>query len=306
MNSDVQNQQNLHRLKHISPLRYPGGKAALADFLAHTLALNNLNGCSYFEPLAGGAGAALLLLLKGVIAELHLNDLDPRIVAFWKAVFNESERFAEAILTVPVNIAEWRRQSEICLQADSSKTFELGFATFYLNRCNRSGVITGAAPIGGYSQESNWKIDARFYREQLSTRVCVLADLRDQIHVTGMDAQDFLVQQLPRGHKRQNVFVYLDPPYYANGRRLYMNSYDDRDHRNLSYYLRRQRILKWVASYDDSEYIRRLYASCQVFDNILQYSLQRKRLAKELLIAPSHVRLPSSIDPRGDVALSVA
>ena len=293
-------------MKHFSPLRYPGGKAALADFLAQTMALNNLYGCSYFEPFAGGAGAALRLLLKGVVSELHLNDLDPRIVAFWKAVLNESERFAEAILTVPVNIAEWRRQSEICLQADSTKTFELGFATFYLNRCNRSGVITGAAPIGGYAQEGHWRIDARFYREQLSTRVCVLAGLRDQIHVTGMDVQDFLVQHLPCGHKRKNVFVYLDPPYYANGRRLYMNSYEDRDHRNLSYYLRRQSILKWVASYDDTDFIRKLYASCHIFDNILQYSLQRKRQARELLIAPYHVRLPDVIDPRRDVALPVA
>lgn len=262
--------------------------------------LNELKGCSYFEPFAGGAGAALRLLFEDVVSELHLNDLDPRIFTFWKAVLNESERFAEAILTVPVNIEEWRRQSEICYQGDSTNTFELGFATFYLNRCNRSGVITGAAPIGGYAQKGDWKINCRFYREQLATRVVALSGVRDQIYVTGMDARDFLVKLLPQGHKRRKIFVYLDPPYYGKGSRLYMNSYQDSDHRSLSHYLRRQRILKWVASYDDADFIRELYSSCSIFDNTLQYSLQRKRRVRELLIAPSQVLLPETIDLHSD------
>ena len=141
--------QTGRKLKHVSPLRYPGGKAALADFLARTIASNGLSTPRYFEPFAGGAGAALRLLHDDVVSEIHLNDLDPRITAFWKAVLEDSDRFAEKILNVPVTVEEWRRQSAVCQEADASKPFELGFASFYLNRCNRSGVITGAAPIGG-------------------------------------------------------------------------------------------------------------------------------------------------------------
>ena len=130
VSEDTQGQQGGHGLRHVSPLRYPGGKTALADFLARTIESNDLSGCSYFEPFAGGAGAALCLLLRGVVSEVYLNDLDPRIFAFWKAVLDESDRFAETILHVPVNLKEWRRQSAICRRADVARRFELGFATF--------------------------------------------------------------------------------------------------------------------------------------------------------------------------------
>ncbi len=291
------------RLKHVSPLRYPGGKAALADFLAQTLKLNKLHGCKFYEPFAGGAGAALRLLLDGVISELYLNDLDPCIAAFWTAALNESERFAEAILTVPVNTREWFKQREISRNLEHSSTFELGFAAFYLNRCNRSGVIVGAAPIGGYAQNGRWKIGARFYREQLAKRIRTIASMRNQIHITGLDAQDFLAEYLPSGFDRKGPFVYLDPPYNSMGDRLYMNSYTEEDHRSLAKYIQEQNDLWWAMSYDDTELIRGLYSSCEISDNFLQYSLHRKRKVKELLIAPQHVRLPQSTDKQFGTAL---
>ena len=83
----------------------------------------DLSRCSYFEPYAGGAGAALRLLREGVVSELRLNDLDHRITAFWQAVLNEPQRFADAILSVPLSIAEWRRQRHICLCTGTSKPF---------------------------------------------------------------------------------------------------------------------------------------------------------------------------------------
>lgn len=288
----VNNRTLANELEHLSPLRYPGGKAALADFLAQTIASNGLSNPSYFEPFAGGAGAALRLLSDDVVSDVHLNDLDPRITAFWRAMLAESERFAEKILDVPVTVEEWRKQWRVCQDSDASKPFELGFATFYLNRCNRSGVITGAAPIGGYAQEGKWKIGARFYRDSLAERVRALGDMSDRIHVTGLEAGDFLVEHLPRGRARDRVFVYLDPPYYGKGRRLYLNSYESKDHKRLATYMQRQKRLKWMASYDNSDFIRGLYGSCNISENSLRYSLQRNRKAQELLIAPTYLRRP--------------
>ena len=278
-----------------SPLRYPGGKALLAGFLARTINLNNLSGCSYFEPFAGGAGAALRLLREGVVAELHLNDLDPRITAFWSAALSEPERFAEAIMSVPMTIEEWKRQQQVCTLAKHSKTFELGFSAFYLNRCNRSGILLGAAPIGGYAQEGKWKIDARFYRESLAERILAIGRRREQIHVTNVDAREFLVRRLLSRNERNPVFAYLDPPYYSNGNRLYMNFYNDQNHRELARYIQEQDGLKWVMSYDDTDFIRNLYATCEISSLSLKYSLQRRRKAQELLIAPSHVLHPDSV-----------
>ena len=247
-----------------SPLRYPGGKASLAAFLARTIELNGLSGCSYLEPFAGGAGAALRLLREGVVSEIHLNDLDPHIVSFWRAVLDEPERFAEAILSVPLNIAEWKRQQEIFQLADFTNPFEVGFATFYLNRCNRSGIIIGAAPIGGYEQAGMWKIDARFYKDSLAKRVLAIGRRKDEIYITNMDALDFLTERFSGSQGPRAVFAYLDPPYYSNGRRLYTNSYDDDDHTALAQYVQCRENLKWVMSYDDTDFIRNLYATSKI------------------------------------------
>ena len=279
-------------MKHISPLRYPGGKSALAGYLSSTIQSNGLKGCQYYEPFAGGAGAGLQLLLSGVAVELHLNDLDPRISSFWNAALTETERFQQAILTTPINVLEWRKHSDVVRQCDVSKTFELGFATFFLNRCNRSGVISGAAPIGGYAQAGAWKLDARFYRQRLAARIGTLAEYCDAIHITNMEAREFLKSQLPRGRERNNVFVYLDPPYYSKGSRLYLNYYTDNDHRQLASYMRRYTATAWIMSYDECPFIRDLYSFCRLVLNELKYSLQNKQTVKELLIAPGHVRLP--------------
>ena len=161
-------------MRYDSPLRYPGGKASLASFLRRTIEMNDLHGCTYFEPFAGGAGAALRLLREKVVSEVRINDLDVRIIAFWNAVLGERERFVEAILTVPLSVAEWQKQREIYRRGDTSKSFDLGFATFYLNRCNRSGVLFRAAPIGGREQSGKWRIDARFNRAALAERVVAI------------------------------------------------------------------------------------------------------------------------------------
>ena len=282
-------------LKHVSPLRYPGGKSSLATFLAATIESIGLSGCRYYEPFAGGAGAGLNLLMSGVASELHLNDFDPCITAFWRAVLTESDRFEEAILTVPITVEEWYRQCEIVKQRDSSNTFGLGFATFFLNRCNRSGVIKGAAPIGGYSQEGLWKIDARFYRERLAERVRTIVGFRDAICITTMEAKDFLEARVIRKGET-NAFVYLDPPYYSKGSRLYMNAYTDSDHRNLAKYIKGWQTVPWLVSYDNCEFIKELYTSCNIYSNTVQYSLQRKQVVQELLIAPSYVRLQEVIN----------
>ncbi len=278
--------------RHVSPLRYPGGKASLSGFLTETIELNGLVGCSYYEPFAGGAGAALRLLMEDVVSEVHLNDVDPRIFAFWNAALCDTERFVDAILTTPVTIEEWYKQRAICQGGLANGGFELGFATFYLNRCNRSGVISGAAPMGGFAQLGQWKIDARFHRTRLADRIQNLSNYADRIHVSDLDAHEFLVGIFPPDRRLDECFAYLDPPYYGQGNRLYFNTYDDEGHEMIADSMVRQNVLPWLISYDDSEFIRRLYRSCQVSDLSVRYSLQTKRRARELLIAPPHVRLP--------------
>jgi DNA adenine methylase len=277
-----------------SPLRYPGGKACLARLLEDVIDLNDLRGGSYFEPYAGGAGAGLELLHVDAVSDIWINDADPRIGAFWRAVLHETDRFAEEIMKVPLTIEEWRQQAERCTRPDPSNSFITGFAAFYMNRCNRSGVLSGAGPIGGYAQSGKWRLDVRFNREALARRILSVGSLRARIHTSCLDAIKFLQTKLPRGNARQQVLVFLDPPYVNKGQRLYLNSYDASDHATLSRYLGRQQSLPWVMSYDDTDLIRQLYRTHRIAHLPIRYSLQDKRQARELFIASERVVLPKS------------
>lgn len=280
-------------MKSISPLRYPGGKASLAGFLEDVIDLNDLRGCSYYEPYAGGAGAALTLLKRGSVSSICINDADRRIYSFWQSILSETSRFVDDIFTTPINIETWKQQKAICETPSEYSLYKVGFSTFFLNRCNRSGVLIGAGPIGGLLQDGKWRIDARFNREGLAKRILEIAMMKDSIHVHDMDAIEFLKSTLPTGLGRKRVFVYLDPPYVNKADRLYMNTYDQKDHCEISSYIMRQNVLSWLMSYDDTSLVRDLYRNAKVSYMPIRYSLQSKRVAKELIIAPRRVILPS-------------
>lgn len=276
-------------MRYPSPLRYPGGKAGLSSFLSSVITQNDLQGCPYYEPYAGGAGAALGLIHSGMVSELFLNDADYRIYAFWFAALQETQRFIDRIEEVPLSMTEWHSQRAISCQPQLHEIFEVGFSTFFMNRCNRSGVVSGAGPIGGWGQDGDWRLDARFNRESLAKRILQLASFKNSIVLSCLDAPEFLKKKLPKGKGRHGVFVYLDPPYVKKGKRLYLNSYTVRDHQNLARYIQQQVVLPWIMSYDDHDLIRQLYGDCRIISLPIKYSLQEKRIASELIIAPNHV-----------------
>jgi DNA adenine methylase len=275
-----------------SPLRYPGGKAGLTGFLSYVIALNDLSGCIYYEPYAGGAGAALNLLKLEIVSELYLNDADRRVVAFWQSALHSSEQFVDRILTIPLTIKEWHRQRNICARPASQAQIDVGFAAFFMNRCNRSGILTGSGPIGGYEQAGSWRMDVRFNREALAERILNLARMKNRIHVSCKDAIVFLKTRLPHGRGREKVFVYLDPPYVNNGQRLYLNAYEPDDHARLARYLSAQNTLAWIMSYDDSDLVRGLYSEHKIKLMPIRYTLQQKRSARELIVAPHRLAVP--------------
>jgi len=281
--------------KYYSPLRYPGGKGAIASSLADIILSNNLEDGSYFEPYAGGAGAALYLLFNGFVNEIYLNDADYNIYAFWDSILNKCDAFLAKVETVDLTIDEWHKQKKIISSPSQHSKLDIGFATFFMNRCNRSGIVNNAGPIGGYSQAGKWKIDVRFNKYNLSKRIRKISQFKNQIHMFNLDAIDFLKQQLPKGKKREGSFIYLDPPYFVNGKKLYLAFYNDSEHKKLSDYIKRQKIVSWVMSYDNVVEIKKLYSVFNIYEFSLNYSLQEKRIDKEILIVPDKIFLPQSI-----------
>lgn len=220
-------------MKTASPLRYPGGKSALSGLLGQILRLNGLGDRTVCEPYAGGAGASLLLLYHEETAGIHINDLDPAIHDFWWALTQSPDAFIALLDAVPVDLVEWRRQRAIYRDPGGASRLERGFAAFYLNRCNHSGIVVDGGPIGGIGQAGKWKIGARFNRNDLRSRCLRIAEYGPRIAVSSEDGVALIEQAAP-----DTAFLFIDPPYYTKGPLLYMNKLDPAYHERLAAALR--------------------------------------------------------------------
>lgn len=272
-----------------SPLRYPGGKGRLGPWLASVIDKNGLKGGWYVEPYAGGAGAALYLLLQGHVGHIVINDADPLIHAFWQSVVHESDAFADMIRETPVTMESRARLQAMVANPAGYSTLELGFAAFFLNRTSRSGILTGGV-IGGKEQAGPYKLDARYKVDDLVTRVRAIGAVREQITVLGMDALDLLLHSSP-GFPAKTL-IYLDPPYYVKGSQLYRNHYQHADHEAIAHcaQLLTHPIL---ITYDDTPEIHELFSSMTSSHFSLQYSTHLSRPMSSEVLFYANLELPT-------------
>ena len=122
-----------------SPLRYPGGKSLMTHFLIELFNENGLQNVTYVEPYAGGAGAAINLLLGNHVNNIIINDANIGIYSFWHYLLTESDKFINTVQRMPVTLAEWFQQKQIA-QNSNEPSFELGIATFFLSWAWAVGV----------------------------------------------------------------------------------------------------------------------------------------------------------------------
>ena len=268
-------------------LRYPGGKSRLSGFINSLIETNNLHDSVYVEPYAGGAGIAIKLLFSEWIREVIINDLDVHIYNFWHSILNDTENFLKLLSDKKINISEWKKQKNIFLNYTKYSKLKIGFSTFYLNRCNCSGILTGGV-IGGYNQSGKYKIDARFNKSHLSKKIEKIALYSNRIKVYRKDSLT-LLKNIDK--KKQKFFVYLDPPYYNKSDNLYYNKYKKSDHNNLSMFLKKKKNFFWALSYDNCTEIQKLYPKNKKIPFNINYSLNEKRLGKELMIFDKKIKV---------------
>ena len=270
--------------KSASPLRYPGGKAKLTKLLHQVISKNFAQKPVYIEPFAGGAGAALNLLFNNSVEKIILNDADVRIYSFWKSVLEQNDNFIEHIKSNDVDLPNWERYRNIYLSPEDHCTLEVGFATFFLNRCNRSGILPNGGPIGGRNQTSKWKIDARFNKETLIDRISKIGTWKDRIEAKNTDAIE-LIKHLESNSSELERFYYIDPPYYKKGSRLYLNFYRHKDHEELSTCIKEIKRSKWILSYDNTDEIKKMYSGYKIQEYTLNYSANIIQSGKEVMIS---------------------
>ena len=276
--------------KLYTPLRYPGGKARFAPLIAGVIAENNLTGGHYLEPYAGGAGIALSLLVEGVVEHIHINDADPAIADFWRAATQQSDQLMAMVASEPIDMDAWHHWRSVMLGSVPGSDLERGFATLFMNRTNRSGILKGGV-IGGKAQTGDYKINARFMREELCSRLDRIGAHADGIHVYEEDAKQLLLrchQFLPA-----KSLVYLDPPYYVKGAGLYRNFYKHEDHVRIAKLLGSDRFRRpWVVSYDNADEIKEMYAYATPYAYGLNYTAQRRYTGSEVMFFSKRISAP--------------
>ena len=271
-----------------SPLRYPGGKTKIAPLVNAIMENAKIKNGVYIEPFAGGAGVALTLLLRNNVSHIVINDMDTTIYAFWYSVLNYNEEFIQLIKDTPITIEEWYNQKKIFLNNNVKNILELGFATFFLNRTNRSGILK-AGPIGGYNQTGKYSIDVRFNKEDLITRIKRIGEYRDKISLFNLEIKEFINSVLPE--YESNAFVYFDP-YYKKGHELYINFFKPEDHQVLAELIKQIKI-DWMVTYDNTEEVKTIYKDREQKIYDLNYSLANKGKNSEIIVLSRDLWLTS-------------
>ena len=274
-----------------SPLRYPGGKSKFYPFIKEILHLNNLLGTTYIEPFAGGAGLALRLLLTGDVKRIIINDYDSHVYAFWYAILNYTDIFCELLSAIPVTVDEWDKQKGIYNRCQMQDLLQLGFATFFLNRTNVSGVLTGGI-IGGRKQEGDYRIDARFSKDVLISKIKDIAARKEDITILNENATNLFGNSLIK--KTKNTFINFDPPYVGKGAELYKNAFTRKDHISFAKVIMQCK-RKWIVTYDANPLIMDVYSNYRIGFLDVSYSVGEQKKAKEYIIFSPNMLIPKSI-----------
>lgn len=280
-----------------TPLRYPGGKGRLSQYVCDLIGMNDLVGGHYAEPYAGGAAIGITLMYLEYVSHIHLNDLNKPVFSFWKSACENTEELVRLVRDKKPTMAEWKRQRAV-LESKNASPLELGFATLFLNRTNHSGIIWGGV-IGGKDQSGPWKVDARYDPLILSKKIEKIGRFAPRINLYNLDAEKFIskhVGQLPK-----KSLIYFDPPYYVKGKKLYENHYEHADHERLSKLVRHIK-QKWIVSYDNARPIRQFYSSYEKQTFGIHYTAQDRYNATEIMVFCPALKRPRQIETFRGVA----
>lgn len=246
----------------LSPLRYPGSKRRLAPYIGKALELNEVYPSLFIEPFVGGASVSLQLMQRDLVKKVLLMDVDPWIASFWRTVFFDTDWLTDQILTLEVTLDKWHEMKGGTPEDDRERAINC----LFFNRTNFSGILRDdVGPVGGKEQRSEYKIDCRFPKKTLIDRIKQISLLKEKVLGIWDCSWDeglrrVKIEQQAGRMVKDDVFYYLDPPFFKKADSLYRYYFRSEDHKSL-----RDSLLclddKWILSYDSADEVDVLYGS---------------------------------------------
>jgi DNA adenine methylase len=270
-------------MKFYSPLRYPGSKRKLINYLDKILFLNKLAPKVVVEPFVGGGSVSLAFLMKK----------DELISSFWETLFFDTDFLVNFVKNTTITPKRFNFYKKVVKNHENYDKRQLAKACLFLNRTSFSGILqANVGPLGGREQQSKYKIDCRFGRKNLVKRIKEIAAFRNKVTVLSSSWAQTIKYCLENlKYKTQEYLFYLDPPFYEKADYLYRYYFDSNDHETL-----RDEVVKlkqpWILSYDRASEIKKLYSEFKRIHIQMPYSINSpsKRIEKELIITP--LKLP--------------
>lgn len=241
--------------EQISPLRYPGGKGKMLKQL-EPLFPDKVS--TMVEPFAGEASASLAMLFAGRADRIILNDLDPGVYAFWTAVLNSTDKLLNALKSIYGTREEFLKAKEILSNPTDYSSMELSAAFLVANQLAFSG-ITKAGIAGDYQRRWNYK--------KVADRIQKIAAYKDSITVMNKDALEVIEEY----YWNEKTFLFVDPPYVLQGKRLYREWYEADDHMKLA-----DLINNLTLSYPGCAKIIVTYDACKTTEELYDFPFARK------------------------------
>ncbi len=226
-----------------SLLRYPGSKSKVLKKILPYLEIKHKE---YREPFVGGGS----VFLSKNRAEINwINDKDTDISTLWKVIKNQPFELIRLIDSNYPTIDLWK---EVKNKKESLTNVEKAFRCLFLNRTNFSGILN-ASPIGGMTQNSNYKIDCRWNAIKLMQNIVKISRYLEDVRVTSYNYSKLITEE------GKDVLLFLDPPYYQKGKVLYQVYMTPRQHAYLASLLKDTKH-KFLLTIDDCEDVRKLYS----------------------------------------------
>jgi len=256
--------------KQLSPLRYPGGKSKLIDYIYSKLNDNKLD--TFIEPFCGGASVSLALLDAKVVKNIVLNDLDFGIYSLFYIIKNYPyDIISKLIGYVPVHEDYYVSQEIIKSNYKDCDIIKAAWNLLINNRLAYSGIYK-ANPLGGKNGDRNSLLQ-RWNPNSLIKRILHIHSMSSKIEILNIDATKLIED----AYWNESSTIFIDPPYFAKGKDLYNNYYRKKDHVMLNVLLdslfQGMPGADIILTYDNNKYIKKLYLYPEVEEISRVYSI---------------------------------
>ena len=256
-----------------SPLRYPGGKSKLVKKISKYIPIDFTE---FREPFFGGGSVSFFYVNQFPERIYKATDINLDLVCFWQILKESPQILYREVLKIKHGFTDGKALFNFIMNRRDKNLdcFQRAVDFFILNRITYSGTVDS----GGYSEQAFKK---RFTLSSIE-RLIEAHQIVRHIQIEHADFEKLINEE------GENVFIYLDPPYYSKEKsKLYGkkgNLHTGFDHERLYKTLLKTKH-KWLLSYDDSEYIKNLYADFSIIEIDVTYGTSKNKKQKEILIA---------------------